>query len=45
VAIRGDSATIRVQAAVDVISSGDWAAPQHPSALTSSTAGAGSRHH
>jgi len=45
VAIRGDSATIRVEGMTDVISSGDWAAPQHSSPLTSSTAGAGSRQH
>jgi hypothetical protein len=43
VALRGDSATIRVQGAIDVISSGDWAAPQNLSPLTSTTAGAGSR--
>ena len=30
VAVRGDSATIRVETATDVISSGDWAAPQAP---------------
>ncbi len=30
VALRADSATIRVESATDFISSGDWAAPQHP---------------
>ena len=35
VAVRSDSATIRVERATDVISSGDWAAPQrYPSATT-----------
>jgi len=31
VALRVDSATIRVESATDVISSGDWAAPHYPS--------------
>jgi hypothetical protein len=31
VAVRSDSATIRVERAIDAISSGDWAAPQGPS--------------
>jgi len=30
VAVRSDSATIRVEGAIDVISVGDWAAPQRP---------------
>jgi hypothetical protein len=30
VAVRADSATIRVERAIDGITSGDWAAPQHP---------------
>jgi hypothetical protein len=34
VAVRVDSATIRVESATDVISSGDWAAPHRPSLLT-----------
>jgi carboxypeptidase family protein len=35
VAIRSDSATIRVDGVTDVIAAGDWAAPQHPSRLAS----------
>jgi hypothetical protein len=31
VAVRTDSATIRVERAIDAIASGDWAAPQRPS--------------
>ena len=38
VAIRGDSATIRVEGATDVIASGDWAAPQYPSSAAASIA-------
>jgi hypothetical protein len=30
VAVRTDSATIRIERVIDAISSGDWAAPQHP---------------
>ena len=45
VALRGDSATIRVESATDVISSGDLAAPQHTSPIASPIAGsAGARH-
>jgi len=45
VALRSDSATIRVESATDVISSGDWAAPNHPSPVASPIAGsAGSKH-
>jgi hypothetical protein len=45
VALRVDSATIRVESATDVISSGDWAAPNHPSPVASPIAGsAGSKH-
>jgi hypothetical protein len=39
VATRGDSATIRVEAVTDAISSGDWAAPQRSSNATASRAG------
>ena len=44
VAIRPDSATIRVEGVTDAISSGDWAAPQHLSPVASpAPAGTGSR--
>lgn len=33
VAVRSDSATIRVERALNVIEAGDWAAPQRPSSL------------
>ena len=33
VAVRSDSATIRVERVTDAISSGDWAAPQGPSSV------------
>ena len=38
VAIRIDSATIRVERATDVIASGDWAAPQRYSTTASTVA-------
>ena len=39
VATRGDSATIRVEGITDVVSSGDWAAPQRRSDVPTATAG------
>jgi hypothetical protein len=41
VALRSDSATIRVESTSDVISLGDWAAPQRsaPTATTSASPG------
>jgi Carboxypeptidase regulatory-like domain len=45
VALRSDSATIRVEGVSDVISSGDWAAPHRASPLGSTrAAAAGSKH-
>ena len=44
VATRGDSATIRVEAITDAISSGDWAAPQRRSNAVTNTAVDGSKH-
>jgi hypothetical protein len=38
VAVKNDSATIRVERAVDAVASGDWAAPQRP--VTAATAAA-----
>jgi hypothetical protein len=39
VAIRADSATIRIEGATDAIASGDWAAPQQSSPAASPVAG------
>ena len=44
VAVRIDSATIRVERATDVISSGDWAAPQRYPAAPSAATNAHPRH-
>ena len=44
VAIRDDSATIRIENAIDVIASGDWAAPQRTSAASAVAGNGGAKH-